>query len=70
MPLTERPAQTLSRAAVERLTDLHLEEFVDNLYSLRLNNTHRIIGIRDRQVFQILWWDPDHKVCPSAPKNT
>jgi len=24
----------------------------------------RVFGIRDRQVFKIIWWDPLHEVCP------
>jgi len=43
---------------------------IDRLYSLRLSGKQRIWGFRDRHMLCILWWDPEHRVCPSQLKNT
>lgn len=45
-------------------------EDLDQLVSLRVNSTARVIGIRDRATFKILWWDPNHEVCPSQLRHT
>jgi hypothetical protein len=47
----------------ERLEHLKLDD-LEELVSLRVNSRGRVIGILDRGVFQILWWDPNHGVCP------
>lgn len=59
----------LCKRARDRLLDLSLDD-VDALFRFRLNGTHRLWGIRDRNVFRVIWWDPDHVVCPSTLKNT
>jgi hypothetical protein len=46
------------------------QEDVDHLVSLRLTGTERVWGILDRNVVKVLWWDPDHKVCPLLKRNT
>jgi hypothetical protein len=46
-----------------------LDEFED-LVSLRLSARERVWGILAEGVLELLWWDPDHKVCPSLPRNT
>jgi hypothetical protein len=52
----------------------HLEEMaiddIDELLSLRLSGTERIWGILDRGIVQLLWWDPNHEICPSPLKHT
>ena len=35
-------------------------EDVTELFSLRLDATKRVYGIRDRQVLKLLWFDPYH----------
>lgn len=57
-----------SKEARDRATDLDLD--VDELFRLRFNGTQRLWGIRDRHKFKLVWWDPDHQVCPSTLKNT
>jgi len=60
----------LCSAARRRLTDLRQED-VDELFSIgNLGSTLRLWGIRDRNVFKVLWFDPDHRVCPSRLRNT
>ena len=58
-----------SREAQERLKYLKLDD-QEELMSLRVNSRARVIGIRHRATFQILWWDPDHLICPSPLKHT
>ena len=55
--------------AQERLEFLKLDD-LEELTSLRVNSKGRVLGIRDREVFRILWWDPEHEVCPSRLKHT
>lgn len=55
--------------AQERLKHLKLDDH-EQLTSLRVNARARVYGILDREVFLILWWDPDHQICPAPPKHT
>jgi len=54
----------LIKAARDRLALLRLDD-LDELFRFRLGGTMRIWGIRDGRVFKLLWWDPDHEICPS-----
>jgi len=56
-------------AARARLRVLGLDDR-EQLMSLSVNSTARVIGIRDGTVFRIVWWDPDHQICPSQLKHT
>lgn len=55
--------------ARERLEHLKLDD-LEELMSLRVTGQARVIGIRVRDVFHILWWDPEHAVCPWTLKGT
>lgn len=55
--------------AKKRLQELKLDD-VGQLYRLRLSGTQRVWGILDGYIFKILWWDPEHTVCPSPKKYT
>lgn len=55
----------LTREAQKRLNEIKNDDIVE-VFSLRLNNLFRIIGIRDGAVLHILWIDPDHKVCKTS----
>lgn len=59
----------LCRNAQKELDDQHLDD-IEELFQLGLSGTERIWGVRIGRVFQILWWDPDHTVCPSTKKYT
>jgi len=54
----------LCKDARARLTELHLDD-VEELLSLRLTGKKRIWGILEHNVVILLWWDPNHLVCPS-----
>jgi hypothetical protein len=55
--------------AKKRLEELKIDD-VGQLYRLRLSGTKRVWGILDGYIFKILWWDPEHTVCPSQKRNT
>jgi hypothetical protein len=59
----------LCSEARKRLTRIKQDD-VDEIFSLRLTGKQRIWGIRDRNILKIIWWDPDHSVCPSGKKHT
>ncbi len=59
----------LCKDAQDRLVQIDQDD-VEELISLRLSGSERIWGIRDRDILKILWWDPDHQVCPSPKKHT
>ena len=55
--------------AQKRLQRLKLDEW-DFLWRLRFTGKQRLWGIKTGRIFLVLWWDPQHKVCPSRLKNT
>jgi hypothetical protein len=59
----------LCKEAQDRLRQLKLDD-IDELTSLRLSGAERVWGIRDNAIMMVLWWDPDHLVCPSEKKHT
>jgi hypothetical protein len=61
--------QEIIQEAKNRLVKLKLDD-TDQLFSLRLSNRERIWGLRFIDTFSILWWDPDHQICPSFKKHT
>jgi hypothetical protein len=60
---------SLSKAARDRLKHLNLDD-LEELVSLRLTGPERVWGYRIGFVLHVLWWDPDHQVCPSPLKHT
>lgn len=42
----------------------------DALVSLGLTGRERIWGFIANGVMNLLWWDPNHEVCPSLLKHT
>lgn len=56
--------EQLSKAARDRLAELRLDDY-EQLLSLRLTGRKRIWGILEHNVVILLWWDPEHQVCPS-----
>jgi hypothetical protein len=59
------PVESLCPAAQKRFLELRLEEF-DQMFRFRLGNMERLWGVVYEGVFYPVWWDPDHKVCPSS----
>jgi hypothetical protein len=63
------PISKICHDAQKRLEILKQDD-VDEMISLHLSGLKRIWGIRDQDILKILWWDPDHTVCPSLRKHT
>ena len=59
----------LCREARRRLEEIGQDD-IESLFSLRFSGKERLWGIRDRAAFRVLWWDPEHEICPSAKKYT
>jgi hypothetical protein len=59
----------LCRRAQERLVILQQDD-VDSLVSLGITQRERVFGILEHNVLKVLWWDPDHEVCPVEMPNT
>ncbi len=59
----------LAKVAQDRLTELQLDD-LDELYSIRLNGRGRVFCVHRPKYMRVLWFDPDHQVCPSVKKHT
>ena len=59
----------LVHGAQKRLIELKLDD-IDELWRFQLSGLRRLWGIRFRDCFYALWWDPEHVVCPSTLKHT
>jgi hypothetical protein len=59
----------LCKEAKDRLAELSLDD-IEQLYSLRLTGTNRVWCLLQGSVMRVLWWDPNHQVCPSIKKHT
>lgn len=56
-------------AAADRLEEIGQGD-IEELVSLRLSGPERVWGIRTGNVLMILWWDPEHAVCPALLRHT
>ena len=63
------PVGNLAAQARDRLENLGLDD-LDDLYELRLGGRTRLWGFRQSNVIHVLWWDPDHTVCPAPLRHT
>jgi uncharacterized ubiquitin-like protein YukD len=61
--------ENLCPDAQKRLIQIQKDD-LDQLFSLRLTGRKRIWGIKDGNILWLLWWDPNHEVCPSQKKHT
>ena len=59
----------LTKDARDRLAAIKLEDY-DTLFRFRLSGRERLWGIRQENIFYLLWWDPKHQVCPSTMRHT
>jgi len=60
---------SLCKKAQKRLVTLRQDD-IDELVSLRLAGIERIYGILENSILRLLWWDPNHAVCPSIKRHT
>lgn len=61
---------SLSKNALKRLNELEMEDMIENLFSIALSGKERIIMIRQGDLAKMLWYDPNHQVCPVFKKHT
>ena len=59
----------LSPAAKRRLSEIEQDD-VDELMSYRVTGRIRVWCIPHANIMRLLWWDPNHEVCPSLKKHT
>lgn len=59
----------LCKQARDRLEEIGQAD-IEDLVSLRLSGPERVWGILNGNVLKVLWWDPEHAVCPSLKKHT
>jgi hypothetical protein len=59
---------SLCSEARARLLMIELDDH--ELWELRLSSKARLWGVRARNVFYIVWWDPSHTVCPARKRHT
>ena len=59
----------LAKRARDRLEKIGQDD-VDHLMSFRVTGKNRVWCIRDRNIMRVLWWDPNHSVCPALKKHT
>ena len=59
----------ICKDAKNRLLEIGKDDYQD-LFSFGLSGIERLWGIRQHEAFYILWWDPNHSVCPSKKKHT
>lgn len=63
------PTGSLCSAAKKRLEYIQQDD-ADELWRFRFGAKQRIWGIKNGHVLRVIWWDPDHQIYPTAPKNT
>ncbi len=63
------PAKSICPKAQARLGEIQADD-LDELWELRLTGKKRVWGTRTGHIFQVLWWDPHHTVCPAKLKHT
>jgi hypothetical protein len=63
------PIEKLCDRARARLIELQRDD-ADELWRLRFSGTQRLWGVKVGHVLRLIWWDPDHQVCPCPKKNT
>jgi len=61
--------ENLSDEAQKRLRDIQIDD-IDELYSFRIRGKPRVFGVHRETYMRVLWYDPDHKVCPAPKKHT
>jgi hypothetical protein len=56
--------EAICAEARTRLADIFLDD-LDQVFRFRLAAKQRFYGFRLQHVFFALWWDAEHKICPS-----
>lgn len=59
----------LCKEALARLTAVRRDDLT-KIHRLQFTGTQRLYGFLERNIFHVVWWDPDHDVYPTSPRNT
>lgn len=59
----------LETKARHELNRLKLDD-QESLFSIRISGRERVWAIKNGPILRVLWWDPEHQVCPSQLKHT
>ena len=57
------------KPARDRLEKIHKDD-TDELMSFRLTGRNRVWCVQEANIMKILWWDPNHEICPSTQRHT
>lgn len=63
------PVSNIIKEAQQRLQELRHDD-VEELVSFHITGRKRIWAIRLGNLSYLLWWDPNHEICPSHLRNT
>ncbi|MBA3975326.1 MAG: hypothetical protein C0504_14060 [Candidatus Solibacter sp.] len=63
------PMDRLCSKAWARLNELGQND-LESLLSIRLSGKERVWGILAEGVCTLIWWDPEHEICPSMLRYT
>jgi len=56
------PVEKTVDKAQRRLSDRCPD--IDSLFQVSVGNKRRVWGVRKEDIFYLIWYDPDHTVCP------
>ncbi|MFG3349485.1 hypothetical protein ACGF1Z_31060 [Streptomyces sp. NPDC048018] len=59
----------LCKEALDRLAATGRDD-QSRIHRLQFTGTQRLYGFLQGSVFHVVWWDPDHEVYPTSPRNT
>ena len=62
-------ATDLCKDARDHLAQIEQDD-TDSIVSLGIDQTTRVFGILEHNILKVLWFDPDHEVCPTQKPNT
>ena len=56
----------IPRECYSRLEERQID--IEELFQIGLGNKPRIIGYKTGSIFYLMWYDPDHKFCPTKAR--
>ena len=62
------PIAAICKEAKDRLLEIKLDDMED-IFRFRLGNKPRLYGFIIQHIFFVVWWDGDHRICPSDIQN-
>ena len=63
------PVNKICKEAQGRLKKRKQDD-IDALWCFRVNAKKRLWGTDEGNILRIMWWDPEHRICPSLKSNT